>query len=548
MKTIGIFTAALIVGLLVLIAPSNAQTTLLDEQWNSGSIDTGSTWDLDNSGGAYSVVEYDPTGHPGDMALQMSGDGSWTQGLFKQGSFDPTGNVQCTLKIWGGDPQGLSQDSTLAGPFHRTMNFGNSFWENLQIGVTERGNGGANRFGLNGWGQNFAGGALFSQVNLGSQTLAAAWNGAASREAALTMQFTLGTDNGCRFGVSEDDGANYFIAADSRDTGIGPSYPTEFWLGFASVTGIAHLDDILLQEGVTPPVTPTPGPTATITPTPAEGPLPYFEDWNAGVIDPARWQVDHGVGAGGNLAYEVVEYDPTGAPGDFAMLISEGGAQWTPGLVSNYFWDRSAKGATTNLRCTFTMWADTTQFPMNESGGGGWPNDSAIAGPWHGSQDLVGPAFWQNLVHGISERGPGANQKIGGPWGSGNLMSSFSVSGQGLDQRWDFAISRSFALTFEVTVDAGGGATFRSSRDDGNTFSSAGTSGTSTSDPLYLGFGGPSQYVFVDNIYVEDDNNNFGGAPPPTSTPGAGGPTNTPGPPTSTPNPVSGVDDWDSYE
>jgi len=298
-----------------------------------------------------------------------------------------------------------------------------------------------------------------------------------------------------------------------------------------------------------------------------------YEPWPSQTGD-ATWQFqpfcDACIPAGGDYTTiaEVSEYEP----GEFAFK-SRGPDTWweTTGDVTNGFavanrWHNYVLGNDMftrgdNLKCTFTFWWDIDDpawAPGNFGPNGPIvaPAHSGVIGPFHrnSGMDHTG-AINANLEGGLETNITGfENWKIqtSGMWNTAIFDDEYGTFGNlATNSAFISAITSatgtSQAIVVEIVLGNIDGVAM-SWRNVSNgpafteIFDNRDLSPASDPNPqndVWIGFASDLGALLVDEIIVEDDSNLWVSGPSDTPTPA--GPTNTP-------NPVTGVKEWDQYE
>ena len=217
-------------------------------------------------------------------------------------------------------------------------------------------------------------------------------------------------------------------------------------------------------------------------------PVRFEENWDSGVIDPAKWLTN-------SPGTTKCELEHLGG-GDYAIYTRGS----YPDLEvadqhQNYFYSKQAFERGGNLRCTFKAWGD----PTKPAWGGAFPKNATINGPWR----------FSNTANATSNQEACVSLWYGQPirfsqmeWDTGPVMSDAFV------KTWLAATSKDKALTIRVWLGDGIGAMCEWTADGVNwtrEIDTRGGVGGSHHGKVYLGFASYCGAVFIDDIVVEND-------------------------------------------
>jgi hypothetical protein len=231
---------------------------------------------------------------------------------------------------------------------------------------------------------------------------------------------------------------------------------------------------------------------------PVDATGPFVEDWNQCIINPEKWIVDQGNPPAD--AYQVVNVGNQ----DCALLISNANSDWAQHLYSIRQFKRGA-----NLRCTFSLWGDPAR---QRPGGTFFPSSTGPNGPWHfGIRDNL---EWSSQEACLSVWYPGLQWAQAGQWtGADNASTEFKNA-------YVQATTKTNAIKVRVWLGNDTGANFEYSADHGATWhTELDTRGIGlgmgaanrqpTLEGLRIGFVCINNYLFIDDIVVEDDDHPY---------------------------------------
>jgi len=215
---------------------------------------------------------------------------------------------------------------------------------------------------------------------------------------------------------------------------------------------------------------------------PVTEPADFFEDWNLGSIDSAKWLVSR-------LGTSRCELEHLGG-GDYA-IFTLGGTDNNFEHGAHFHSKRSFPRGQ-NLRCTFKAWGD----PSKTSWLGAFPSAAMIAGPWRNSNNDFAyndqeacVSLWQHQPLRFSQV----------EWNDGHIMTS------AFNNAWVAATSKAKAVTIRVWLGNDIGAKCEWTTDGTNWIEELDTRGASDHAEVFLGFSTYGGAVFIDDILVEND-------------------------------------------
>jgi len=537
----------------LLCSPSSGQTVLLEENWDSGTID-GGKWTVSNPAGT--VVQLEDLGS-GDFAIytMVTDELAATQANFYSADTFSRGNdIYCEFLAWGNPDNafdgwntqfgavpgsGFPHQSQIAGPWRQNDSDADHYLTNQEACISHY------VFRLQNWDDgNFPGGSPNKGIGLyrydedeynsgpaPSINYVINFQNAREKSKAILHRVYLDDTQGSRFQWSNDGGATWNLEVDSRGTS-GGTQASGLHVGFGAYAVAVFIDDIRVVTGDGSPSIP-------ILPGSQPGVPLLDENWDSGVFDPSEWAV--------SLEFEsqfetgmtigVEEFDPVGFPGNFSMHAKGQDMSLAGSAHHTAFFHALPFPRGENLVCEFTFWRD-----LNETGWAGSVCQSyGIHGPFHKNKHdlLFNPeAMIRYFIPWTPTQGQEFAQP-GDPWTTSPKLT------QGYHNFFCNAASRELAVTVEVLLGNTNGARIR--WNSPGQFQSAflteyDTRGvppnighTSSTNP-YIGFGTFSGKMFWDDILLTNDQSS--------------GPTNTPTiAPTSTPTTiVAGVENWEDLE
>jgi len=524
--------------------PSWGQTVLLDENWDSGTID-GGKWTVSNLAGT--IVQLEDLGG-GDFAIYTQVDDELSQRLanfYSVDTFSRGNDIYCEFLAWY-DPAASKKGwasgnntpairAQVAGPWRQNTTGPNHYFDNQEACFSHFVQGQP----------NFGGGTSLYRVEEGGDYAAGprvALNyfnhilHATEKSLGLLHRVYLDDTQGARFQWSNDGGTTWFLEEDTRGTS-GGTQTSGLFVGFGTNSRAVFIDDIRVVSGDgSPAIPPRPGSQVGI-------PL-LDQDWDTGVVDPLEWAVSLEFETQFEMEMDIglQEFDPTGFPGNFSMSARGQNVSLRGSWHQTSFFHVLPFPRGDDLACTFKIWRD-----KEDRGWGGSPAQNyMVGGPWHKDKsDLIFTPeaqirYWQQWT------AVGNGQEYaepGDPWTTSPVLS------ENYHNAFLAAVSRENCLTIEVALGNTHGGRIRWRADnqgitdyqteyDNRGVPPMGGEGpwTFSSPEAYFGGGTYSGRMFWDEILVVNDQSSG-----PTSTPTIS--------PTSTPTAiVSGVENWEQLE
>jgi len=523
--------------------PSWAQTVLLEENWDSGTID-GAKWTTSNPAGT--VVQLEDLGG-GDFAIYTQVDDELQQrqaNFYSVDTFSRGNDIYCEFLAWGDTNnsfrgwfnQKFPLRAQVAGPWRQNNNAAQHYFKNVEACFTHWILGTRNWSGFGGDGyMRLDEGGQFNTGNPADIKYVVHFINATEKSKAVLHRVYLDDAQGARFQWSPDGGTTWNLINDSRGL-AGGTQTSGLHVGFGTNSTAVFIDDIRVVSGDGSPAVPIQ--TNTI----AGSPL-LDEDWNSGSIDHDKWSV--------SLEFESLfesgmyigldEFDPAGFPGDFSMNAEGQTTSLVGSIHHTAFFAIPAFYRGGNLTCEFKIWRDTTRV-----GWGGTPNQSyMVGGPWKKNKHNLMLNNQEAMIrYWIPWTPAGQGQEFAQP----NDQSLWTISpklSQGYHLAFDNSASRELCMTVQVILGDTHGARIRwNSPGQFQTsflteYDNRGVPpdvGSSSSNQVYAGWGSYSGRMFWDDILITNDQSS--------------GPTHTP---TIAPTPtetafVGAVENWDQLE
>ena len=229
------------------------------------------------------------------------------------------------------------------------------------------------------------------------------------------------------------------------------------------------------------------------------------EDWNTGMMDAATWFIYDDAGQTGG----VMQVDQI-APGDYAMAMAH------PFNFDLTLWSQNGFSRGDNLRVTFLVWGDAT----NAAGGQLFPNVSNCYGGWHHNNNFQGYNYEEvmldyyytldgnNHIRYIDTDSNDPNYSTNrSAFVGGSVNNPVSPA---FETAFAGATSRANAMRIRIWVGDTNGGMLEWTTDGVNftqEYDTRDTHGYSGVGTLFLGFMGVQGYIFVDDIFVENDLN-----------------------------------------
>ena len=507
--------------------PSWGQTVLLDENWDSGTID-GGKWSVNNPAGT--VVQLEDLGG-GDFAIYTQVDDELSQRLanfYSVDTFSRGNEIYCEFLAWydpAASKKGWATGSNtpairaqVAGPWRQNNTGPNHYFDNQEACFSHFVQGQP----------NFGGGTSLYRIEedgdyqAGARVALNYFNhilNASEKSKGLLHRVYLGDTQGARFQWSNDGGTTWYLEEDTRGTS-GGTQAAGLLVGFGTNSRAVFIDDIRVVSGDgSPPIPIRPGTQAGV-------PL-VDENWDSGIVDPTEWSVSLEFESLFEMEMEigVQEFDPTGFPGNFAMSARGQNVSLRGSWHQTTFFHVLPFPRGQNVVCGFKFWRDA----MDTGWGGTNCQSYHVGGPWHKDKsDLLFTPEAQ-IRYWIPWTPAGQGQEFATP---GNPWTTSPKLTQGYHDAFCAATSREMCVTVEVLLGSTHGARIRW-KSDGQFQTSflteydtrglppdvGGNEPWNFSSPeAYVGFGTYSGRMFWDDISVVNDGS-FGPASTPTIAP-----------------------------